>query len=136
MLSLMSSGDFASELQQSVRDHVAFIHTAAQAAKARIGQGIAAAQPAGGQPTPLEPADFQGPRPTVNFDLDEPDYHPAKEGAEPLFPEDGAGEGPGVEADPLFAQQAGVPDGAITFDDGFAVENVDDEGIPVWEDPP
>jgi hypothetical protein len=128
MLSLMSSGDFASELQQSVADHIAFIHTAATAAKARIGAGIV-----GSQPLAPEPADLEGPRPTVNFSMEEPAYGGPGEtqGAEALFPDTDTF----VEEDPAFAD-ARLPEGAITYDDGYGGGNIDDDGIPVWEDPP
>ena len=36
----------------------------------------------------------------------------------------------------MAATSGSVPEGAIAFDDGFSMEGVDDEGIPVWEDPP
>jgi hypothetical protein len=118
----MSSGDFETELNQSVQDHLAFIATAAQAAKARIGESVesksvppAASRPAG------------EPRPAVDFSAPEPDFDPA-------FASAASAES---EADAFAAEPAPapLPEGAITFDD-LAVEAVDDEGIPVWEDPP
>jgi hypothetical protein len=120
----MSSGDFAAELEQSVQDHLALIATAAQAAKARIGQGVANAQtplPVAEAPAPPEP-DGASRAALVNFDAPEPDFDPAFAGAyEP---------GPS-EAD-AFAEEP-APNVAA-FDD-FAIGNVDDDGIPVWEDP-
>jgi len=125
----MSSGDFAAELQQSVNDSLALIHTAAKTAKARIGQAVQehrapeAPGPAIDMPSPSR-------RPAVNFDADESDLDPAFSSA---FGEPAAFS----EADAFAAEPAPspLPEGAISFDD-LAVEGVDDEGIPVWEDPP
>ena len=123
----MSSGDFAAELRQSVQDHIALVHTAATAAKARIGQSIpkAAADPAPMPPPMVEESAFHSddvPRPAVDFFADEPDYAAEEAPVEdPAF--ESAIDGP---PEPL-------PDGAISFDDDFA-SNVDDEGIPVWEE--
>ena len=122
----MSSGDFETELQQSVNDHLAFIANAAAAAKGRIGESI----PQANAPAPAAPA-APGPpseaRPAVDFNAPEPDFDPAFAAA---------GDEPG-EADAFAAEPAPapLPEGAISFDD-LAVEGVDDEGIPVWEDPP
>ena len=125
----MSSSDFEAELRQSVADNIALISNAAKAAKARIGQSVAGVRP----PPPAEPADFEGPRPTVNFAAEEPSYASDLPFAEPAFDE-----GPMAE-EPAFAEASpfadALPDGAINVDD-FAMEGVDDEGIPVWEDPP
>ncbi len=52
------------------------------------------------------------PRAAVNFDVEEPAFEAALRGEAPAF-----------------------DDAPIAFDD-LAVENVDDEGIPVWEDAP
>lgn len=109
------------------------IHTAAAAAKARIGQAIPKAEapsfdvPPDMPDVPAFHYDFT-PRPAVNFFADEPSY------AQPAA---------AVHADdPAFASAIenpapadALPDGAITFDDDFS-SNVDDEGIPVWEDAP
>lgn len=118
----MSSGDFETELEQSVHDHLAFISNAAQAAKARIGQGVDSRKTA---PPAAQPARNE-PRAAVDFNAPEPDFDPAF----------AAAAGP-TEADAFAAEPAPapLPDGAIAFDD-LAVEGVDDEGIPVWEDPP
>jgi|HubBroStandDraft_1064217.scaffolds.fasta_scaffold84907_2 hypothetical protein len=124
----MSSGDFEAELQQSVQDHLALIATAAKAAKARIGTSVQSLR----TPEPLaaptdSPARAPGtPRPAVNFDApDDVDLAFAAEAS--AF----------SEADAFAAEPAPspLPAGAISFDD-LAVEAVDDEGIPVWEDPP
>ena len=117
----MSSGDFETELEQSVRDHLALIANAAKAAKSRIGQGVASQN----APAPAAPPPSQA-RPAVDFNAPEPDFDPAfAAAAEPN------------EADAFAAEPAPapLPDGAIAFED-LAVEGVDDEGIPVWEDPP
>lgn len=68
-----------------------------------------------------------GLRPAVNFDTPEPDEDPAFAAEAAAF----------SETDAFAAQGAPstLPAGAISFDD-LAVEAVDDEGIPVWEDPP
>ncbi|HTC31069.1 MAG TPA: hypothetical protein VK702_10090 [Candidatus Acidoferrum sp.] len=130
-LSDMSTGDFEAELQQSVQDHLALIATAAKAAKARIGTSVQAKrapeppEPFANMPAPPPPPS-SAPRPAVNFDAPEPLDDPA-------FAEASAFS----EAD-AFAAEPGpspLPAGAISFDD-LAVEGVDDEGIPVWEDPP
>jgi hypothetical protein len=123
----MSSGDFAAELRQSVQDHIALVQTAAKAAKARIGQAIPAAEEPIAAPLPPmyeEPPASRDdtPRPAVNFFAEEPafDRMPAED---PSF------------ASALDAPPDPLPEGAISFDDEFA-SNVDDEGIPVWEDTP
>jgi hypothetical protein len=125
----MSSGDFEAELQQSVNDHLAFIANAATAAKARIGEGVQSTKVATSAPASAAapPAPPSGARPAVDFSAPEPDFDPAFAAA---------GDDPS-EADAFAAEPAPAPppEGAITFDD-FAVEGVDDEGIPVWEDPP
>lgn len=129
-LSDMSTGDFEAELQQSVQDHLALIATAAKAAKARIGTSVQAKrapeppEPFANMPAPPPPP--SAPRPAVNFDAPEPTEDPA-------FAEASAFS----EADAFAAEAAPspLPAGAISFDD-LAVEAVDDEGIPVWEDPP
>jgi hypothetical protein len=127
----MSTGDFEAELQQSVQDHLALIATAAKAARARIGTSVQLKrtpeppEPFSNMPEP-PPLPPSAPRPAVNFDAPEPPD-------DPLF----AGAGAFSEAD-AFAAEPGpspLPAGAISFDD-LAVEAVDDEGIPVWEDPP
>lgn len=74
--------------------------------------------PAGDVPPPA-------PRPAVNFFADEPVFD----------------EGPASAEDDSFASAlAGspepLPNGSISFDDNFTMQGVDDEGIPVWEDPP
>jgi hypothetical protein len=125
----MSSGDFEAELQQSVQDHLALIATAAKAAKVRIGTSVQSVR------TPEPPPAFgdmpttapSGLRPAVNFDAPEPDDDPAF-----------AAEAAALSEADAFAAQASpspLPAGTISFDD-LAVEAVDDEGIPVWEDPP
>ena len=128
----MSTGDFEAELEQSVQDHLAFIANAAKAAKTRIGQGVESQR----APAPA-PADAGSPgspraaasqaRPAVDFNAPEPDFDPAFATAA----------APETEADAFAAEPAPapLPEGAISFDD-LAVEGVDDEGIPVWEDPP
>ncbi len=122
----MSSGDFEAELEQSVQDHLAFVTNAAQAAKARIGQSIESQRTAVPETVPQpSPSD---PTPAVDFSAREPDFDPAF--ATATGPETS-------EADAFAAEPAPapLPEGAISFDD-LAVEGVDDEGIPVWEDPP
>ena len=124
----MSSGDFAEELRQSVQDQLSLIQAAARAAKARIGQGIVDAgspqAPPAEVPPILESSDeFGGHMPAVDFFAEEPIHD------EPMEPED-----------PAFAAAVqhsgnGVPDGAIEFD-SFDSGGMDDEGIPVWEEPP
>jgi len=110
----MSTGDFEAELQQSVKDHLALIATAAKAAKGRIGNA----------PPFVAPSTA---RPAVNFDAPESDEDPAFSVQAAAF----------SEAD-AFAEEPApspLPQGAISFDD-LAVEGIDEEGIPVWEDPP
>jgi len=129
----MSSGDFEAELEQSVNDHLAFIANAANAAKARIGSGVASARgpatvDAGSPGSPRAVAAAGGgPRPAVDFNAPEPDFDTAFAAASEAQ----------SEADAFAAEPAPapLPEGAISFDD-LAVEGVDDEGIPVWEDPP
>jgi hypothetical protein len=119
-LSAMSSGEFEAELEQSVQDHLAFVANAASAAKARIGEAIESGSASAAPPSDLRPA--------VDFSTPEPDFDPAL----------AAGSDPGTpEADAFAAEPAPspLPEGAISFDD-LAVEGVDDEGVPVWEDPP
>jgi hypothetical protein len=120
----MSNGDFEAELEQSVKDHLAFIANAAKAAKARIGQSVESGSAPAAPAAPPRPGE---PRPAVDFNAPEPDFDPAFASA--------AGEE--AEADAFAAEPAPapLPEGAISFDD-LAVEGVDDEGIPVWEDPP
>lgn len=126
----MSTGDFEAELHQSVQDHLALIATAAKAAKARIGTSVELTRtpepPAAFANMPEPPPPSAAPRPAVNFDAPEP-------GDDPAFAEASAFS----EADAFAAEPAPspLPAGAISFDD-LAVEAVDDEGIPVWEDPP
>jgi hypothetical protein len=123
----MSTGDFATELRQSVQDHIALVHTAAKTAKARIGQSIPRAQPVqappAASPPEREPVVDSTPRPAVNFFADEPAFDVAP-ASDPSF--ESALDG---RVDPL-------PEGAISFEDSFVGGNVDDEGIPVWEDAP
>jgi hypothetical protein len=112
----MSSGDFEAQVHQSVADDLALIATAAAAAKSRIVKSVEqlhASEP----PKPV--VEFGGaPQAAVDFAAQEPAFP-----EEPVFPEEAA-----------FAESR-LPEGAIAFDD-LAVESVDDEGIPVWEDPP
>ena len=103
-------------MRQSVADRIALIATAATAAKGRIVKSVEAIRKPE-EPSPL--VDFGGgPRPAVDFGADEPAFT-----EEPAF------------AEAAFAEPSPLPQGAIAFDD-LAIENVDDEGIPVWEDPP
>lgn len=130
-LSGMSTGDFEAELQQSVKDHLALIATAAKAAKARIGtsvQSVRAPEPATTfNEVPLvTPAPTRQPRPAVNFDAPELDADPASAQSAVLSEADAFAEEPAPSP---------LPQGAISFDD-LAVEGIDEEGIPVWEDPP
>lgn len=117
----MTSADFEAQLRQSVADHIALVHASAKAAKARIGTTMpqpAAAIAAIPEADPLfdePPAQPQRRGPAVNFLVEE------ELPAEPV---------PDAEAPAADA----LPDGAIAFDD-FGGDNVDDEGIPVWEDP-
>jgi hypothetical protein len=119
----MSSGDFEAELEQSVQDHLAFVANAAQAAKARIGQSVESrSTPGPAAPPPSDPI------PAVDFSAPEPDFDAAFASAT----------GPAMSEADAFASEpapAPLPEGAISFDD-LAVEGIDDEGIPVWEDPP
>lgn len=106
----MSTGDFAAELEQSVQTHVDEIRLMAAQAKARIGESVAAHAPA---PAPQtfeeEPAVRRGA--AVAFD-DVPDFS-----------------GGAVNFD--------APDDPIFLDPpSEAGANVDDDGIPVWEDIP
>ncbi len=112
----MTSAEFEAQLRQSVADHVALVHAAAKAAKARIGTSIPdrmlpepAFAPA---PEPVRPPNVN--RPAVDFF------------AEEALPE--------VPVASLEEPAAPLPDAPISFDD-FGGGNVDDEGIPVWEDP-
>jgi hypothetical protein len=125
----MSSGDFEAELQQSVNDHLAFIANAATAAKARIGEGVQATKGTTAAPTAADapPSPANEARPAVDFSAPEPDFDPAFAAAA-----DDPSEADAFAAEPAPAP---LPEGAISFDD-LAVEGVDDEGIPVWEDPP
>jgi hypothetical protein len=52
----MSSGDFATELQQSVEDHVTFIRNAAGAAKARIAEQTGESEAVSSDATPAPPS--------------------------------------------------------------------------------
>jgi hypothetical protein len=103
----MSTGDFAAELRQSVQEHLALIRTAAKAAKGRIGQSVENMHVPVPAPAAAQPP--PRPRPAVNFDFEEPEFE--------------------------VAAPAPLPEGAILVDD-FAIAGVDDDGIPVWEDPP
>jgi hypothetical protein len=130
----MSTGDFEAELQQSVHDHLALIAAAAKAAKGRIGTNVKSLRASEPAPAPafddaasIAPPPPRQPRPAVNFDAPEPD-------ADPMFATQAAVLS---EAD-AFAEEPApspLPQGAISFDD-LAVEGIDEEGIPVWEDPP
>jgi hypothetical protein len=121
----MSSGDFEAHVRQSVADHMALIQTAAAAAKTRIVTSVEVMQ---GPSQPPAAVDFAAaeigaaPRPAVDFSAEEPSFS-----EESAF----------VEADAFAgaSASAALPEGAISFDD-LAVEGVDDEGIPVWEDAP
>jgi hypothetical protein len=121
----MSSGDFETHVRQSVADHMALIQTAAAAAKSRIVTSVEALQ---GPSQPAAAVDFAdpevgtAPRPAVDFSAQEPSFS-----EEPAFAE--------VDAFADASESAALPEGAISFDD-LAVEGVDDEGIPVWEDAP
>ena len=112
----MTSAEFEEQLRQSVADHIALVHSAAKAAKSRIGTSIPdkmVAEPAFvPAPEPSRPPDIT--RPAVDFFAEEE----LPEAPEAAFEEP-------VEA---------VPDTPIAFDD-FGGSSVDDEGIPVWEDP-
>jgi hypothetical protein len=122
----MSSGDFETEVRQSVADHLALIQTAAAAAKTRIVTSVDFLQTVN-RPV-ASPVDFSdvsagdSRRPAVDFSADEPAFS-----EEPVFAE--------MDAFADAGSSSVLPNGAITFDD-LAVENVDDEGIPVWEDAP
>jgi hypothetical protein len=130
----MSGGDFAEELRQSVADQLSLIASAARAAKARIGQGVS---DAAGPPPPM-PA---SPPPAFSTDIPEPDYAPRTTGpAVDFFADEPVHDDHASESDdPLFSSAMsggnGVPEGAISYDD-YAEPGIDDEGIPVWEDPP
>lgn len=100
----MSSGDFASELEQSVQHRLADLADAAAAAKARIGEGIADARPA--QVVPRRAA--------VSFD-----DHDEMNGDEMSF------------------SSQPQPPAEMSFDDPMIESGeMDEDGIPVWEDPP
>ncbi|HTX55789.1 MAG TPA: hypothetical protein VMD47_01670 [Candidatus Acidoferrales bacterium] len=122
----MSSGDFETELHQSVQDHLALIANAAKAAKARIGEGVESHRTPEAEPA-APPAPSAEPRPAVDFDAPEPEFDASFSAESTAF----------SEADAFAAEPAPspLPDGAIAFED-LAVEGMDDEGIPVWEDPP
>lgn len=130
----MSSGDFAEELRQSVQDQLSLIASAARAAKARIGQGVT---DAAGPP----PAMAASPAPTFSTDLpSEPDYVKNTGPAVDFFADEPVHDAPAAEGDdPRFSHAMsggnGVPEGAISYDN-YAEPGIDDEGIPVWEDPP
>ncbi|HTU69333.1 MAG TPA: hypothetical protein VMF11_03345 [Candidatus Baltobacteraceae bacterium] len=125
----MSSGDFASELQQSVQDHLALIAAAAKAAKSRIGAAVevqrAPTQPAASPAVERPQPSPRVPRPAVNFDVREDE-------ADSAFASAALSEADAFAAEPA---PGALPRGAISFDD-LAVEGVDDEGIPVWEESP
>ncbi|HEY5341358.1 MAG TPA: hypothetical protein VIK27_10050 [Candidatus Aquilonibacter sp.] len=108
----MSTADFEAQLRQSVQDHVALIQAAAKAAKARIVQSAQALAMPSETFEPSPAPEPRAPRAAVNFDVEEPAFEVALRGEAPAF-----------------------DDSPIAFDD-LAVENVDDEGIPVWEDAP
>jgi hypothetical protein len=107
----MNSAEFETQLRQSVSDHVALVHAAAKAAKARIGAAIAERM------TP-QPAFVPAPEPSRRPDVTRPavDFFAAEE--------------PAAAAAADFERP--VRDAPIAFDDFGS--NVDDEGIPVWED--
>lgn len=110
------------------------IATAAKAAKARIGTGVQTLRASAPAPAPavedpplIQPSPSRGTRPAVNFDAPELDDDPAFAAQSAAL----------SEAD-AFAEEPApspLPQGAISFDD-LAVEGMDEEGIPVWEDPP
>jgi hypothetical protein len=132
----MSSSDFEAQLRQSVADNIALISNAAKAAKARIGESVAGTRPPPAA-VPVEPED-RGP--AVNFAAAEPAYDDNMPyGEAPAFPETPAFAEPEEAEAPAFAEQPAfkdqLPQGAINVDE-FAVEGMDEEGIPVWEDPP
>lgn len=120
----MSSSDFETQLRQSVADNLALISNAAKAAKARIGVSVAGTRP----PPPAEHEDNHERRPAVNFAAEEPAYADHLPYAEaPVFADEPAFVDPPAESE--------APHGATNVDE-FAMEGIDDEGIPVWEDPP
>lgn len=88
------------------------MHATAEAAKARIGEAVPGAPAA--EPAASAPSGRSGPRPAVNFFAEE----------EALPGDAGAGD-----------EAASLPDGNIAFDD-FGGTNVDDDGVPMWEDSP
>ena len=128
----MSGGDFAEELRQSVQDQLALIQSAARAAKARIGQGIA---DAAGPPPPM-PA---SPPPAFSTVPDEADFAKSSGPAVDFFADEPVHDRPADGDDPLFSHAMsggnGVPEGNISYDD-YADPGIDDEGVPVWEEPP
>ena len=100
-------------MRQSVTDHLALIATAGAAAKSRIVKSVEYVQgpPEADEAVTPAAAFDEPPRPAVDFGAQEPAFNEEAAFASPL------------------------PEGAIAYED-LAVENVDDEGIPVWEDPP
>ena len=126
----MSDGDFAEQLQQSVQDQLALIQSAARAAKARIGQGVAnatvPASPTASAPPPAPEAPApreRGPHAAVDFFANEPVHRDSLDPEDPTF------------AAAVEGGSEGLPEGSIEFDN-YAQEGVDDDGIPVWEEPP
>lgn len=128
----MSSGDFAEGLRQSVQDQLSLIQSAARAAKARIGQGVA---DAAGPPPPM-PA---SPPPAFSTVPEESDYVKNTGPAVDFFAEEPDHDARADSEDPMFSHAVsggnGVPEGSISYDN-YAEPGIDDEGIPVWEDPP
>jgi hypothetical protein len=116
----MSTGDFEAQVRQSVADHLALIQTAAAAAKARIVTTVSNVEAPAPEPVPELPVMPSRARPAVDFSAEEPAF-----ADDALF----------NEASAFADAPSALPEGAIAFDD-LAVESVDDEGIPVWEDPP
>ena len=92
------------------------MRAAANEAKARIGEAAAPPEDAFSAAAfgdhPYEPEQPHDPRPAVDFDLPEPE----------------------AAFDAPRPDLGGAPDQSIAFDDFGG--SVDDDGIPVWEDPP